>query len=87
MRSALIILLALTVTSMAQDPVATKSTPDEMDSQRSAWGLSEAQFRLVYPSRRPSGDTYVRCPLSLAAAGRRSGRRGLCSPRILSRWA
>ena len=58
MRSALIILLALMATSLAQDPVAIKSTPDEMDAQRVVWGLSEAQLLLVHPSRRPGGDTY-----------------------------
>jgi hypothetical protein len=58
MRSALIILLALMATSVAQDAVATKATPAEVDAQRSAWGLSEEQYSLVHPSRRPGGDTY-----------------------------
>ena len=42
----------------AQKPAAPGVTSEPADNQRIKWGLSEEQYRLVHPSRRPGGATY-----------------------------
>jgi hypothetical protein len=58
MRLAIFLLLWATATgALAQDPTV-KATPNENDARRVSWGLSQEQYLLVHPSRRPGGDTY-----------------------------
>ena len=55
---ALVLLLVTVFGAVAQESAVPKAPVDESEAQRIKWGLSEAQYRLVHPSRRPGGDTY-----------------------------
>lgn len=52
----LIVLLGAASAGWTQ-PAAEQVEANE--AQRAAWGMNDAQYRLVHPSRRPGGDTYA----------------------------
>lgn len=59
MRTALFLLLIVLTPGFAQEEVSlvTTETPRKITAMEK-WGLTMEQYRLVHPSRRPSGDTF-----------------------------
>jgi hypothetical protein len=59
MRYAFLLLLAVTATAWPQNAISTVAVePPPKITAMEKWGLTMEQYRLVHPSRRPSGDTF-----------------------------
>jgi hypothetical protein len=52
----LLVLACSSAMTLAQQPPAELVEANQ--AQRAAWGMTDVQYRLVHPSRRPGGDTY-----------------------------
>jgi hypothetical protein len=53
------VLLALACSSAMTLAQPSAELVEANDAQRAAWGMTDEQYRLVHPSRRPGGDTYA----------------------------
>jgi len=53
------VLLVLICTSAMTLAQPSAEAVEAAEAQRAAWGMNDAQYRLVHPSRRPGGDTYA----------------------------